>query len=127
MRVGEGQWEGDTESETGSRLWTVRTHEPRDHDLNRSRTFTWLSHPGASSLTFFNLIIYLSILMDSLRFILYFGLQFNYFLYFVPQIVLALAVRFSFRWLFDMSLWYIPINVSFLFHLLIFNNFLEML
>ena len=57
MRVGKGQREreGDTESEAGSRLWSDST-EPNMglklinrkimHDLSRSRTLNWLSHPG---------------------------------------------------------------------------------
>ena len=52
---GGSEKEGDTESETGSRLWAVSTEpdtgleptEPWDHDLSRSRTLNWLSHPGA--------------------------------------------------------------------------------
>ena len=53
--MGEGQREGDTESETGSRLRAVstepdaglQTHGLRDHDLSRSWPLNRLSHPGA--------------------------------------------------------------------------------
>ena len=56
--AGEGQIEreGDTESETSSRLWAsiqhragcgAQTHEPWDHDLSRSQSLSRLSHPGA--------------------------------------------------------------------------------
>ena len=48
--------EGDTESETSSRLCQHRTqhgagtHEPWDHDLSQSWTFNWLSHPGTPAI-----------------------------------------------------------------------------
>ena len=52
--MGEGQREGDTESEAGSRLRAVSTEldvglEPttRDHDLSQSQMVNRLSHPGA--------------------------------------------------------------------------------
>ena len=54
---GGAEREGDTESEAGSGLRDIstqpdrcraRTHEPRDHDLSRSR----LSHPGTPEPTF---------------------------------------------------------------------------
>ena len=36
------------------RAWRgARTHEPRDHDLSRSRTLKWLSHPGTPRRSFF--------------------------------------------------------------------------
>ena len=49
---GGAEREGNTESETGSRLWAVRIEsnaglKPWDHDLNRSRTLNQQSHPGA--------------------------------------------------------------------------------
>ena len=60
--VGEGaERKGDTESEAGSRLWGFGT-EPdagleltqlRDHDLSRSWTLRWRSHPGAPMVTIF--------------------------------------------------------------------------
>ena len=58
-QVGEGQREGDTESEAGSRLRAVSTgpdagleltNTRRDHDLSRSRALNWLSHPSALQL-----------------------------------------------------------------------------
>ena len=51
---GGAEKEGDTESETGSRLRAVSTEpgcgartQPQDHDLSRSQTLNRLSHPGA--------------------------------------------------------------------------------
>ena len=55
MNGGGSEREGDTESETDSRLWAVST-EPNaglkltdhgDHDLSQSQTLNQLSHPGA--------------------------------------------------------------------------------
>ena len=58
--TGEGQREGDTESETDSRLWAVSTEpnaasnsRPWDHDLSWSRPLNQLSHPGAPDNTYF--------------------------------------------------------------------------
>ena len=56
--VGERQRERDTQSlkqapgsELSAQLFRAQcgawTHEPWDHDLSRSQTLTWLSHPGA--------------------------------------------------------------------------------
>ena len=61
MNGGGSEREGDTESETGSRLRAVSTEpdaglEPTDckimHDLSRSRTLNRLSHPGAPEFSF---------------------------------------------------------------------------
>ena len=56
VRAGEGQREGDTESEAGSRLWALncqhrarreaRIHKPWDNDLSWGWTRNQLSHPG---------------------------------------------------------------------------------
>ena len=56
--MGEGQKEGDTESEEapGSELDRARSggsnYEPREHDLSPSRALNRLSHPGAPCVIF---------------------------------------------------------------------------
>ena len=56
--VGEGDREGDTESEEGSRLSCQLRADTGsnlwmwDYDLSHSQTSNWLSHPGAPSLPF---------------------------------------------------------------------------
>ena len=60
MNGGESEREGDTESETGSRLRAVRAEpdvgleptNPQDRDLSRSQTLNRLSHPGAPCVYF---------------------------------------------------------------------------
>ena len=54
MSGGGAEREGDTDSKAGSGLSCqhtaqrgARTHELWDHDLSRSQTLNWLSHPGA--------------------------------------------------------------------------------
>ena len=59
MSRGGAEREGDTESETGSRLWAVwawcgaQTHGLQDHDLSQSQMLNQLSHPGAPMFIYF--------------------------------------------------------------------------
>ena len=62
MSRGEVERWRDTESEAGSRLWAscqhrarcgAWTHEFWDHDLSRSWTLNWLSHPRAPPMKLF--------------------------------------------------------------------------
>ena len=41
VRMGEGQREGDTESETGSRLWAVSTEPDAGLKLTDRKIMTW--------------------------------------------------------------------------------------
>ena len=53
----------------------ARTHEPWDHDLSRSRTLNWMSHPGAPSEFLTTCICYL---ISFLKFFKFLYLSFNF-------------------------------------------------
>ena len=66
MSGGWAETEGDTESESGSRLWAVNTEPNAGLELMNCETMTWasqtlnqLSHPGAPNMYFFNVYLFL--------------------------------------------------------------------